>query len=354
MSKRWIILLLAGWAAAACVYPYKADLSSPEQPILVVEGNIVLGKDASLSVLTMLTMKDKPGGSYTRANVQDWWVEDDAGTVYRSAAAGGKISLQQAPAGRGYRMRMCIDGKTYSTPFQQPLPPPEIQAIDFWADQENVYANISLQSGPESSGYAALSIEEVWAFHAQFKPDYDYRDGQYVALAADELSINYWCWRHWNQNTTEQYVDYSYNNGSVKDFVFHSFGREDERNHRDYNIKVRVRSLTRDEMVYLKNLDRKAAQGNNLFSPNPGEVPGNVFCEDNPAEQVLGYVSVMDYTTATARLDKRYLVEKDYDEDQFRWVPPGLEQQYYEEYLWRPVRYYLPDDFEGRQMGWVS
>lgn len=355
MRKRWILLLLAGWAAASCIYPYEAELQSPDHSILVVEGSIALGGEASLSVLTMKSLRDSPGGAFSRANVQRWWVEDDAGTQYRNSSTGGKISLKSAPAGRSYKMVMQIDGKTYSTPFQHPLPPPEIKNISFWADNEWVYAGISLESGAESSGYAAISIEEIWKFHTIFQAEFDFdpKKGVYVPMEADSPNYHYWCWRHLT-GTTEQVLDYAYNDGKVDDYIFHSFARNDERNHGDYSVKVRVRTLTRDESVYLKNLQKKKGESSNLFSPNPGEVPGNIVCEDNPSEQVLGYVSVMDYSTSTAQLDDRFLLKDEYDDSWFQWIPYGMESYYYDNLQWRPVRYYFPDDIEHKMMGWVE
>ena len=356
MRMKPIILLLAGWMAFSCVYPYEVNLQSPAEQILVVDGNIVLGRDASLSVLSMKSMRDTPGGSYSRANIEDWWVEDDAGTQYKPTSAYGKASMKTAPEGRGYRMVMKIEGKTYSTPFQQPLPAPEIKSLELWADNEQVHVGISLEDKPEAFGYSAISLEEIWEFHAQFKPEYDYNGIGVYELEPDDPAIHYWCWAK-TTSPSELLLDYSQYGGGVDQFAIHAFPREDNRNHKNYTIKASVRSISRDEAVYLKNLDNKAVQGNNLFSLNPGEVPGNVFCEDDPSEQVLGYVSLKAYSARTAHIGNQYLLEEEMDDN--RWftnLPYADWYEYYYERNWRPVRFYMPDDAEGpgKVMGWVE
>ena len=92
----------------------------------------------------------------------------------------------------------------------------------------------------------------------------------------------------------------------ARDYRLTSFARSGERNHGDYNIKVYARSISEAEYRFRRNLE-SSSTGFNLFTPNPGEIAGNVSCEEVPSEHVYGYISTSSSSSIEAVLDQRYL-----------------------------------------------
>jgi hypothetical protein len=56
----------------------------------------------------------------------------------------------------------------------------------------------------------------------------------------------------------------------------------------------------------LKQLEENTDGGDNLFTPNPGEIPGNLHCESDPDREVLGYVTVGRTVWKRGFMDSRY------------------------------------------------
>ena len=76
----------------------------------------------------------------------------------------------------------------------------------------------------------------------------------------------------------------------VSGYPLLSFPRTDNRNHRRYCVNVKARTLSPKTYRFLKNLQDISSGGDNLFTPEPGEIAGNLHCESDPDRMVLGYV----------------------------------------------------------------
>lgn len=335
--KKIVSILLALQLVAACIYPFNEVIETPDTPILVFNGNINIGGFASVSVSLMQGFDGSYPGNVTTVSLDEWWIEDDSGVTYRPAAPSEKVSLADAPTDRQYRAVIIADGKTYSTAFKKPTAPPVPEKLEFVADDISVSCTLSFSEGADKTGYASLSVEEIWEFHAMYYQEFDIDPvtWEYYPLADDIPSRHYWCWNSAGPGR-EIPIDYSNIQGHADKYEVKSFSRKDYRNSRQYYIRVRIRSLSREEFLYLKNLEEMVATGGSLFTPNPGEVSGNVICESDPSQRVLGYITVSRYNTVEGSLDDRYLLSTNYSRDNVKPLKPE-EYEYYYYNGWRPI-----------------
>lgn len=344
MRPYFAILAVLAAAVSSCVYPYDLPELAREQAFLVVDGSIVVGKEASLRISWI----NKDGISYTYTNPDEWWVEDENGTRYLPERDKQWMDLSQAPEDRSYRMVVKTEGKTYSSSFEKGIDKPIIESIDFGTDEARVYCNVSLRESDAGVGYVALSFEEIWLFHAQYPDQYELKEiepgseetpGVYEVLEREKPDESrYWCWRY-AYNVHETLVDLTNLNGAARDYRLTSFARAGERNHGDYNIKVYARSISEAEYRFRRNLE-SSSTGFNLFTPNPGEVAGNVRCEEDPSQRVMGYVTLSLFSSKEARLDGRYYKHVDPGTAGFVEPLPTEYWLYYYEYKFRPI---VPD-----------
>jgi hypothetical protein len=72
-----------------------------------------------------------------------------------------------------------------------------------------------------------------------------------------------------------------------------------------YSILVNQYSLNEDEYLYWEKLQNISEQVGGLYDITPSSIPSNVYCLEDPNEQVLGYFSV------SATTSKRFFI-KDY------------------------------------------
>jgi len=75
---------------------------------------------------------------------------------------------------------------------------------------------------------------------------------------------------------------------------------------RKYSISVNQYSLSEDEYVYWEKIQNITDQTGGLYDIIPASVPSNIFCVENPGEDVLGYFSV------SAKSSKRIFIQDDF------------------------------------------
>ena len=329
-----IIAVLA--CATACIYPYQPDLDEAPEGVLVVDGNLLIGETSTVQIGSMSSLwpkKNEGGDIYYYAGlsgsyyfdrsgvyVERVWAEDDAGGVYEGKFdpeyAGHytmtpySIPTENAPTDRKYRLCILADGLQYVSDWTQPLAAPVIKNVAFNADDKNVNVLVTLDGGPEATGYVLFSYDEAWRFHAEWYPYYMYDSDSNTVSERYFTWDRYWCWMT-NNPGTQIPVDYSVmTTAEVRDYPVHVFSRYDNRNHQRYSILVKARTIDKDTYKFLSHLEESSQSGDNLFTPNPGEIAGNLRCETEPDRMVLGFVTVGGSTSFRAYNDSRFLLNR--------------------------------------------
>ena len=319
--RKLLSILALSLCAAACIYPYTPDLEEAPEGVLSVDGEICIGETSTVRLGTLSSLWPTES-SYaffdTEASVWDnarVWVEDDQGGLYPSTSDGysnhlGSFSIdtRNAPADRSYRL--CIEalGSVYTSDWSELMDPPVIKEILFDADNSNVNVSVSLDGGADGTGYMILNFDETWEFHADYPVTFEVNTLTWeISPLEDPDYSRYWCWKS-TQNSLSRLVDYSAMTGDgVTAYPLLSFPRTNDRNHRRYSINVKARTISQKTYRFLKNLQDNTEGGDNLFTPEPGEIAGNLHCESDPERMVLGYVLFSKMTSKRAFLDNRYL-----------------------------------------------
>jgi hypothetical protein len=73
-----------------------------------------------------------------------------------------------------------------------------------------------------------------------------------------------------------------------------------------YSILVNQYSLSEDEFTYWEKLQNLSEEVGSLYDITPSSVPGNIFCVEDPGEQVLGYFSVSAKTSKRIYIDESF------------------------------------------------
>ncbi|MBR6458400.1 MAG: DUF4249 domain-containing protein [Bacteroidales bacterium] len=317
-------LLIILFAVTSCIYEYDFPDIPQAREALVIDGNIVIGSKATLGVYR-LTPSGKPV-STNAVTPTSWWVEDDAGTRY-DLDASGTLSLSAAPADRAYRMMVEAEGKTYSSSFQTPLPSPQIDSLIIDGDNpSDVYCLLSFHLDPSVGTYVGVTFEEIWEFHTDFTKNfavsYDEENDKWKISELEFPDMtHYYCWSK-RRTVDDVLADLSSLNGTAVDFLVTQFPRTNNRNHRNYDIKVWARTLSEQEYRFHTTLAQQYG-GLNLFTPNPGEIAGNVACVDDPSEYVYGYVSTSMCSTAKKHIGSQYFIPSSPSKSSFE-VPDSL------------------------------
>ena len=348
--RKTVCYILAMLALSSCIYPYSVDISDElEEKSLVIDANILLGNTSTISLSYVqplnvgqrVAVSERPQGKV--------FLEDSEGGVYDAVIKYNSYSIPSFPVKENtlYRLTVVVDGKTYRSQWIEPTAPPEITGIRFTSDERMVYVMVSILDSGEGSGYASASFEEIWKFHTDYMRLYSYdpETGVVSALMYPDDS-HYWCWNKYLASS--QYIlDYSSLEGEIKDYVIYSFPRTSNRNHEEYNIRLKIWNLTPEQYKFRKMLEDNESIGANLFSPEPGEIRGNVYCETNSEERVFGYVNVSRVAVKDAVLLSPYYLSK---------TPESLVEVAPENYAYMYSQGYSPiESMEGENglvVGW--
>ena len=338
--KKILSLIAVLSLATACIYPYQPDLEDAPEGVLVVDGNLVIGEQSVIRIGFMSSLWPKtttPSSpifyDHDYASViPRVWAENDGGEVYEGTpGTGGNqwlyssssyyspntpyvIHTENAPKDRSYRVCVQVGDLLYSSDWVKPLAPPIIKKITFKASKPNdggiVTVSVTLDGGSESTGYVLLSFDETWRFHADYYPNYEYDPRTNTVSSRTSSWDRYWCWKT-NNPGTQLPVDYTAMAGSgLKEYPVQTFSRFDNRNHQRYSIQVKARTIDKETYKYLRHLEESTESGDNLFTPNPGEIAGNLRCETDPTQMVLGYVTVAINASLRAYNNSQYLLSR--------------------------------------------
>ena len=322
--KKFLIILLLSQLVTACIYPYTPDLKEAPEKVLTVDANISVGEASTVRLGTLTPVY--PDSDYTPTDLSGAkvWVEDDAGTVYPGTSAKSyygyavdyyfrdispifTIDTENAPADRRYRLVIEALGNTYVTDWNTLSKAPEVKDIEFKADDYSVFVYVTVDGGEDATGYMLLSYDETWEFHVDYLPMYDYNPEYGFITELEQIDQSkYWCWRyHDNMRTIP--INYTALSGSgITGYRLYSFARSDNRNHRRYCTNIKAKSLSRETYRFLYNLETNTNGGDNLFTPNPGDIPSNLRCETDPEKSVLGYAIFSRTFSKRGWLDSRY------------------------------------------------
>lgn len=296
----------------ACVYPFSVELEDIEESSLVVDANILIGNTSTVKLSYLQPVEVGQRSTVGVRVSADVFLEDEAGSIYRAYDNYGTYTIPEFnPSGSGkYRLNIVHEGKTYRSEWVEPVEPPILTDVSIRADNDNVFLELSLEDTGSGSGYAAAVLEEIWNFHADYVLNlgFDPESGAVFTLM-DPDDSRFWCWRK-KVSEAQSIIDYSEMDGKVEAYTLSRFSRSDGRNHREYYAKVKLWNLTKEQYEYRKMLEENASIGGNLFSPEPGEVRGNIYCESVPEEKVFGYVNISRVVTREISMDGRYLIYK--------------------------------------------
>ena len=335
----------------ACVYPYNPDLDNTVTQKLVVDGEIILG---GTSTIKLSYLEPLSGGSSSLARGRAW-IEDEQGNRYKNdnyQSLSNTISIptEEAPGGRKYRTVIELDGETYSSEWLEPLAPPTIKNIHFSADDRNVYVLADVEAGSAGTGYLGFVFEEDWEFHADFIPEKEIDPHTWEYSMIVRNFPPYWCYKHATSDGTVL-ANYSSTGGSLaKDCIVQSFLRTNNRNHKKYSILVKAYNMPEEAYRYDRYLEELSEIGGNLFSPEPGQMTGNLHCESKPELEVLGMVRAAQMSSQRASMNAEYLIAVYPDESTFVIPGPADYERLYNVSNYRPIKDVTIDEKSG--VGW--
>ena len=312
-----IALYLAGLLlTASCIYPFEPE-TPPVDRCLVFEGNLVIGESSTMSVRLL-----QPLSGSIVTDTDTWNINGEArvectdGTVINgvprlrgSNEVAFIFNLTNASAKEAYRVWFTDDEtkKVYRSNWMKVEKAPLIERIDFVPDDKNVKVRLTLTGPTDDTRYFCWTYTEDWEIHSDFLPLYLYRYGvdpyNIRGQAYEEIQGEYDKYYCWNSSSSKELFvadTRDLNSRTLPARQIAEFGRTTPRCQELYCISVTAYGISADRYAYIHHMNEVSNIQGDLFSPNPSAMRGNLRCEQDSTELVLGYVGVCQTTMTRA------------------------------------------------------
>ena len=295
MKNFCVVFLLLAFAFLSCKKPYIPPQTSTSNSYLVVEGIINSGNDSTIIKIskTVKLTSQTTNNPVTGATVAIEGEKSGSYPLYDNTSTGQYASpgLNLSSVQR-YRLRINAGSSSYLSDYVEVKPTPAIDSVGFNVQNGNVNLYVNTHDPSNNTRYYRWDYEETWRFHSKYASAWVYDPSVNGIVPRTQDNMVYFCFDHDNSshivlNSTEKLA---------KDVVYQSILIQipltSEKVELEYSILVKQYALTKDAFDFYQNIEKNSEQLGSIFSSQPTEISGNIHCLSNPAEPVIGYITV--------------------------------------------------------------
>jgi hypothetical protein len=310
--KQWIILMIL---LGSCKEKYVVQVKTPSAGYLVVEGFINISGSTNI-MLTRSSGLDTPR-----------YIPEPGAEVDIQMQGGGNFVLAEDYAGHysndglnldpGQQYRLHIqtaNGKEYVSDYSVVKITPPIESVNWTGASNSVTGNqinifVTTHDDQIQPGYYQWQYEETWKYNAKYGSVLEYQNGSIILRPDSDLI--YTCWisdlsstiNIANTEKLSNNVIYQY---PLVQIPYNTSNRLISR----YSILVKEYAITQDWYEWNQKIKKNTEQLGSIFDAQPSETGGNIHCETDPGEKVIGFIG------CTTETEKRIFIDR-------LEIPPG-------------------------------
>lgn len=305
---KYILVPILALLLGSCIYPYDIELKEGAEGTVTIDGDIIYGEISTFTVGLTQSVADSVSKQFF---VNTLYVECEDGTKYQGVNERGDIYIvdtRHLDKEKRYRFvaKISKDGfspsnaRTYMTDFMEVQITPPIDSISYQIAQDSlsVSINVSTHDDSKPEGYYRWEYEENWEFKSVYRATYEYAYYSNSVYEIDfETENRYYCWGkalsrdvlvHSTKNSGSNVVYQEVLNGNID--------ATDKRLNTLYCIDVIQYSLTEEGYNFWKTLKKNEEGMGDIFSPQPSKPRGNIYCEEDKDEYVIGHIGCSSVT----------------------------------------------------------
>lgn len=309
MIKVHKVALLLALCLLSCRKPYVPPAISSPNSFLVVEGIINPGNDLTTIKLSK-TVKLSDTVTTNPVVGASVMVESDNGTTWTliDVSGNGNYSSSQLglPNTQKYRLRInTADGKQYASDYIAVKPTPPIDSVGFYLKNNGVQLYVNAHDPTNSTRYYRWEYNETWIFSTYFESHFVLDTVRKAIVQRPDAQRVDTCFG----NNASSHIVLNSTANLEKDVVFQSplllIPLNSEKFERKYSILVKQYSLTKEAYTFYTSLEKSTEELGSIFDAQPSQLKGNIHNMKDPAEQVIGYITIANVQT------KRIYITKD-------------------------------------------
>ncbi len=306
---KYCFLLTVVIVFAHCVKSYNPPALQAKNNYLVVDGFINTGANQATTITLTRTRSLSDSVTSTKPELNaSMEIVSDNGTMYPLAESGSgnyQSAVLNLDNTKTYQIKITTsNGKKYSSDLIACRQTPPIDSIT-WEQQGNVNIYLYAHDPANNTHYYKWDYIETWQFNSPLQGFYVVIDGRIrVADTTNQIDS---CW----QNALSSDILTGSSVGLSEDVISHAkmatIPQNDERIFIRYSIQVRQRGITPDAYKYWGIVQKNSQDRGGLFDLQPGQLVGNIHCETDPTEPVIGFINASTETSSRLFISHREL-----------------------------------------------
>lgn len=321
MKRRlYIYMAIVCAAAVSCIYPYEVDLKEGTSGTVVISGDILCGEISKFDISLTQSVSDTVSDVF---GVHELYVEGEDGSRYDGTGSkyfipnyqGGSVGyasyeVDTRNLDKNIRYRFVakiskgvdskVYAKTYSTDFMPVLISPPIDSISYKVadDSMSVAIQVTTHDDNKPVGCYRWTYEENWEVVSEQMATHAYSYYSNSVYEIDFESQNrYYCWG--KSVSSDFYLFNTREMGAnVAPLVtIQTLDREEKKLSRLYCIDVTQFVVSEENYRFWETMRKNSGSVGDIYSPQPGKPRGNIVCEEDRDEYVIGAVSCSTIST---------------------------------------------------------
>ncbi len=323
-----VYMLVLGSTIAGCRKPYYPGPISSPNSYLVVEGVINSGTDSTIVSLSK-TVNISSSLKSTEVSNAKVFVEAEDGNnrelVERKTDHPGQylaigLNLDKA---KKYRLHITTNESEYTSDYVPVKPTPPIDSVTYKITSKGLQINSNTHDATNSTRYYRMAYEEAWKYHARYNSGLIVRGDSIETRREDEMI--YYCYR----GDKSSHIILASSEKLQQDVIANNpvtlIPPSSQKLTIKYSILLKQYALTKEAYQFWENIQKNTEKLGSIFDAQPSQLKGNIHNVANPAETVIGFVSIS--TVQTKRI----------------FVDNGL----------FPNTWYVPDDGKCEKLGYA-
>ncbi|UOE49881.1 DUF4249 domain-containing protein [Mucilaginibacter sp. SMC90] len=273
---------------------------------LVVEGVINNGAD---STIVKLSRTVNISGSVSSSGVDNCTVsvEAEGGASYSLSPQGNGAYLilgLSLDASKKYRLHIVTnDSQEYASDYVEVKKTQPIDSVGFYVKNGNLQIYANTHDPANNTRYYRWSYDETWKFHARYQSSYIVDRENKTVVARPGSEANYYCFAG-DKSTT---IVIGSSAKLSQDVIFQqpitTIASTSEKVEMRYSILLKQYALTKEAYQFWENMKKNTEQLGSIFDAQPSQLTGNIHNLKDPAEPVIGYVSVTNVQAKRVFID---------------------------------------------------
>ena len=278
---------------AACKKAYQPFVLSQPNQYLVVEGviNTAAGKSTIIKLSKSRNINDTVSFEpVTSALVK---IEAETGPVAVLSSVGeGRYespALVLNPSGK-YRLTIDTEGNNYQSDYVLAKNNSEIDSVT-WERPGDVNLYLYTHDPTNNTRYYRWEYEETWEYNSLYNGIWGLDANRRIILL-DSTNQTYTCWKTVKSSDILIKSTIQLSEDVVSRLPLSSIRQNSEGLYNRYSLLVRQYSLTPEAFQFWEILKKNTQSLGGIFDQQPSQLKSNFRCTNNPAQPVIGYLSV--------------------------------------------------------------